>query len=48
MNFGDNNAFIREIILNVARSMELFLFFAECFIDTLTPKKRKKKKDIAL
>lgn len=39
MNFGDIKAFIREIILNVARSIEVFLFFTESFMDTLTQKK---------
>lgn len=46
MDIRNNNAFIREIILNVSRSVEVFLFLAACFIDTLTPKRKgKKKKD---
>lgn len=44
MNFGDNDAFIREIVLNVSRSMEVFLFFVVCFIETLTQTEKKKQK----
>lgn len=44
MNFGDNDAFIREIVLNISRSMEVFLFFVACFIETLTQMEKKTKK----
>lgn len=48
MNFGDNDAFIREIVLNVSRSMEVFLFFVACFIETLTQTEKKPKKKIII
>lgn len=48
MDIRNNNAFIREIILNVSRSVEVFLFLAACFIDTLTPKRKGKKKRIVI